>query len=46
MFGLLVDNKLRNIFNKGRFSPVTLETWKIGHNLSLTKLVAERMTSS
>lgn len=28
-----VDNRLRNILSRSRFSPVTLDTWKIGHIL-------------
>ncbi len=29
----LVDSRLRNIFSSPRFSPVTFDTWKIGHIL-------------
>lgn len=28
-----IESKLRNIFNRSRFSPVTLEIWNIGHTL-------------
>ena len=28
-----VDRRLRNIFSRSRFSPVTLDTWKTGHIL-------------
>ena len=28
-----IESKLRNIFSRSRFSPVTLEIWNIGHTL-------------
>ena len=33
-----IESKLRNIFSRSRFSPVTLEIWNIGHTLSKKKI--------
>lgn len=30
---VLGDSRLRNIFSRSMFSPVTLEIWKMGHIL-------------
>ena len=38
LYGSLVDSKFINIFSRSRFSPVTLETWKIGHILQKKKI--------
>lgn len=35
---ILVVNRFKNILRRFRFSPVTLETWNIGHNLHYTKI--------
>ena len=44
--GVRLLSRFMNIVSRSRFSPVTLETWKMGHSLSETNLVAERTTSS
>lgn len=41
-----VVSKFRNIFNRSKLSPVTFDTWKIGHKRCDTKFVALSTTSS
>lgn len=41
-----VVSKFKNICNNSKLSPVTLDTWKIGHKRCDTKFVALRTTSS